>query len=208
MKIYLVRHGETEYNVRSLYYGFTDVPLNEHGLAQAEMVGKQLKNICFDKVYISDLMRARQTADTIIKMNVGARKHLPKVITCPDIREMDFGLWEGCTYQQIRESWSGEYDAWAKDWLNTAPPGGEAFKAFFERCKNAFLKIVRENDPENTILIVAHNGSLRSALAVMLDLGAEGTWHFNFEQDAYSLVDFEYDNFTVGKINSRDIREI
>ena len=45
MKIYLVRHGETEYNVRSLYYGFTDVPLNEHGLAQAEMVGKQLKKL-------------------------------------------------------------------------------------------------------------------------------------------------------------------
>lgn len=87
-----------------------------------------------------------------------------------------------------------------------APTGGECFKDFYDRVKHCFEQLIKSAEEKNqgNILVAAHNGTLRILFALMLGLSMDGTWHFNFEQDAYSVVDYEYNNFTVRKINSRE----
>lgn len=208
MRLYFIRHTETDCNVRHAYYGHLDVPINENGKKQAQILANQLKNVHFDRVYASDLCRVAQTLEIVLKENISVAEN-KTAIKCPEIREMNFGQWEGCNYREVVEKWPDNYKAWSDDWKYTAPEGGESFAAFYNRVKQGFEQIMEDASAsgmdDKTILIAAHNGSLRVLFAVMMGLDMDGTWHFNFEQDAYNIVDFECDNFTVRKINSREI---
>lgn len=204
MRIYFVRHGETEYNQRGLYYGRLDVPLSDMGRHQAQTVGRQLQNVRFDAVYASDRKRAVLTAQMILSENAAAKTGSLTVCQKPDLGEIDFGLWEGKSFREIVRGWPDEYQAWADDWQYAPPPQGEAYADFDTRIKDGFDYILKHSSGEDTILIVGHNGPFRVFFAHMLGLPVEGCWHFNFEQDAYSMVDFEYNHFTVRKINTHD----
>ena len=94
-----------------------------------------------------------------------------------------------------------EYEKWCKDWKTFQMPRGESFQMQYERVMDAFYKVLKENSGEN-ILIVAHNGTLRSIFSGMMGTGMDGTWHFDFTQVAYSQVEYAYDNFTIRKINA------
>lgn len=234
MHLYFVRHGETLLNAQGVYYGATDTPLNARGGAQAASVGRQLAGIAWDKVYISDKLRTRQTAQAIVG---DALEQCLSVV--PDLAELDFGQWEGLDNGAVRRQFPEDYERWCDDWLGAAPTGGEAFQDFWMRVKTAFERIVedcrgagcdegagREADMDcddsaggcafqdfeaataahrdKNILICAHNGTLRVIFAVMCGLGPEGTWHFNFEQDTWSRADYEYGNFTIRKMNTSE----
>ncbi len=228
MDIYLVRHGETDLNRAKVYYGAMDVPLNEKGQVQARIVGRCLEGIAFDKVYISSKLRTRQTALGILAPEIENRgSHWRRAAsggekaaltmedaTCADMRlkvlagldEMNFGSWEGLDYHQVQARYPRAWDAWCKDWLNAAPDGGECFCDFFNRVARAFETLLDEAKAGGwkNILICGHNGPLRVILAVMCGLGPEGTWHFNFDQDGYSLIEEQWEHFTIRKINCKD----
>ena len=97
--IYLVRHGQTEWNSSGFYQGFTNVQLNQTGIIQAEAVAKELTSVHFDSIISSDLDRARITAEKIL----GDRQIPFK--TDERLREINFGDWEGLTYDQIEAKW-------------------------------------------------------------------------------------------------------
>lgn len=228
MDIYLVRHGETDLNRAKVYYGAMDVPLNENGRIQARAVGRCLEGIVFDKVYISSKLRTHQTALEILKPEMetsgaqwcqeasGTKKGEsgmsgpiladPRISVLAGLDEMNFGSWEGLDYHQVQARYPSAWDAWCKDWLNTAPGGGECFCDFFNRVSRAFERVLKEAKSRRwkNILICGHNGPLRVILAVMCGLGPEGIWHFNFDQDAYSMVEEQWEHFTVGKMNCKD----
>lgn len=209
MRIYFIRHSETDCNKNHLFYGRMDVPINENGNVQAALLADHLKHVKFDRVYASNLLRVRQTLDIVLKNNEYAVEKLPEIIFSSKIQEMDFGLWEGKNYREISEEYPEDVDRWANDWENSRPTGGESFKDFCTvRIKNAFFEIVEDalahHMDNGTILIAAHNGVLQAMFAAMMGLGMYGMWHFQFEQDAYCVVDFECDNYTVRRINSRE----
>lgn len=289
MHIYFVRHGETEMNQWRAYYGALDVPLTARGLCQAQDIGRMLKDIPFDSVYISDKSRARQTAEEILtaggrgaarmlceasRHQDGARRYgepaprqdeplrnapqhemasrphgglrchaepMPRQVesrqaampdgpasrlqVVPQLSELNFGCFDGLTNVEAQERFPQVYQQWCSDWLDYELPGGESFRAFFSRVKGAFEEIIENEvgaatlhkestdvssvsdnmmeNPDKNLLICAHNGTLRVIFAVMCGLDAAGTWHFNFEQDAYSLADYEWGNFTIRTINGR-----
>lgn len=202
MHIYFVRHGETELNRQGAYYGAMDVPLTARGHGQAMKIGNWLSGIFFEKVYISDKIRARETAGDILKKTAIAHAK-PHICEEPELSELDFGCFEGLTNAQVQEKFPDIYHQWCMDWQGFELPGGENFSAFFERVRSAFFRILEEADKllAKNILICAHNGTLRVIFAVMCGLSLEGTWHFNFEQAAYSKADYEWGNFTIRKIN-------
>jgi 2,3-bisphosphoglycerate-dependent phosphoglycerate mutase len=152
--LYVVRHGETDWNRERRVQGHTDIPLNDEGRRQALQLAKELSETQFDAAHSSDLSRAVETA-TIV---VGTR---PLVVARePDLREKHFGTWEGLTDKVIHERFPE-----AKD----GPWGdGETTAAMDRRIMETLTRIATSN-PERSVLVVTHGGPIR-ALYRQLDL--------------------------------------
>ncbi len=159
--IVLVRHGETDWNRDGRIQGKTDVPLNDRGREQARALAGELAGSSFDAVYSSDLSRARETAEIL-----AAAIRLPVVVD-PALRELDFGLWEGLTGEEVRERWPEMYERWATVGLD-AHDGGESHEELSARVLGAVRRLAVIHDG-GEILLVAHGGPLRALL-----MAAEG----------------------------------
>ncbi|HEX2059036.1 MAG TPA: histidine phosphatase family protein [Actinomycetota bacterium] len=149
--IYLVRHGETEWNHSKLAQGQADIDLNEAGYRQAIGTADGLSHVPVDAVYASDLKRAYRTAEPI------AKTHGLSVETDPAFREIDQGEWEGLHVDEIRRRWP---ELWgpARHW--SARPGGESPGQVRERALKALAKVV-EAHPHGNVVIVSHGGTIR-----------------------------------------------
>lgn len=153
MHLFLVRHGETVWNVERRCQGHTDIPLNEKGLEQAEKLGRYLQNVQLDAVYASDLSRARQTAEKI------AQYHRLNVQTMPALRERHYGEWEGLTVEEINERYP--------DQLHVRRAGGvygiETFADLQGRVFNGLTDLARKHSGQN-VVAVSHGGSINAFL--------------------------------------------
>ncbi|MHB0939990.1 MAG: histidine phosphatase family protein, partial [Armatimonadota bacterium] len=118
MKLYLIRHGQTDWNLAQRFQGQSDIPLNEIGRRQANALADRLSSQPFEVAYSSDLQRALETAKVI----AGDRLEIKTDLR---LREMDFGDWEGATYNKIKEECPGALTTWEDDVYKNAPPNGE-----------------------------------------------------------------------------------
>ena len=107
MKIYFVRHGETDMNARNMFYGWYDADINEKGIAQAEELRAAFEAIHIDAIYSSDLKRAYHTAEII----ANGREIQP----VPEIRELYYGDWENRTWEEMSEADLEEWHGWLTD---------------------------------------------------------------------------------------------
>jgi probable phosphoglycerate mutase len=158
--LYLVRHGRTESNVRRLLHGVTDVPLDAHGIRQAELIAERLRaEADVDVLLSSPLSRALMTARII-----GDRIGLEPVVV-PDLTEMDFGALEGATFERIVEE-HPELATRMLDWddYDVAWPGGESRRSFYDRVHAAFLAVLHDY-AAHRVAVVAHGGVIGSFLA-------------------------------------------
>ncbi len=162
MKIYLVRHGQTDFNLKNLLQGSTDNPLNETGRQQAGQLAQMLKDVPFDVIYSSPLKRALETAQIIRESNVNR----PPIILDDRLKEIDMGEWEGKYYPAIMEEYREMFERVKEDPFLYSPPGGEPFPAFVERIRS-FLDDLRERD-HNITLIVAHQ-MVNSVIRILLE---------------------------------------
>jgi broad specificity phosphatase PhoE len=160
MIVYLVRHGETIINKQSRFLGHFDVALSERGIEQAERVSTYLDGIGVTRVYSSDLKRAVQTAQVI------ARDKKNEVILRKSLRELDFGDWEGLTYDEIQSVDGDRFTAWLNDYESVKIPGGESWVDFSNRVVSCFEAIV------NTMMEVDEKTLIKGVSGVMAD-GAE-----------------------------------
>lgn len=192
MRLYLVRHGETALNQKGCYYGKTDAVLSERGIAQAKALHRCLGEIPFDYVVASPLVRAYNTAELIVPDLAG------EILVDARLSEQDFGIFEGCTYQELTERYPRELAAWNAAYTDYVIPEGESFLAVRRRVE-AFLEEVPRKP--GAMLLVAHKGTLGHLLAAMLGLSPEGYWNFVFEQGCFSVVDLEDGYAILRKIN-------
>lgn len=190
MELYLVRHGETDWNKEGRYYGHSNVSLSEKGLLQAKELGAFMKQISFDKVISSPLCRAVDTA-----------RELTDHSLCTDSRlmEQNFGLFEGKTYKELLEEFPKELQAWNENHESYCLPEGESFLQVRERV-DSFLDDLRKE--KGKILIVAHKGTFGHMVASMMGLPASGYWNFVFEQGTYSKIDLQ-DGFAILRTMNR-----
>ena len=159
--IFFVRHGETDANLYNKIQGQTDVPLNESGLKQAELIGKRLKDVHFDFIYSSDLSRAAVTAKNI----AGERE----VILTQELREWNLGAWQGKYLSDIAVEFAEEYNLFKTRSASFSPTDGESVKEFRIRAKK-FMDYIVKTHPGKTVLCVSHGGFLRSVLANAMNL--------------------------------------
>lgn len=156
MKLILVRHGETDENVRGISQGHFDSKLNENGKRQAELVAKRLGNEKVDAIYTSDLSRAYETAVEIAKF------HDCELIESKELRERNKGIYEGKPKQLHRE----RLRQLGIDYEDFDFDGGESFSQVVNRA-DRFYRTILEKHKDNTILCVAH-GETTMALFVVL----------------------------------------
>jgi broad specificity phosphatase PhoE len=145
--ILLVRHGETDWNLTRRVQGHTDRPLNDTGRAQARELAARLADEPLDAVYSSDLLRAHETARII-----AAGRGLD-VTAVPDLRERDFGTWEGLTDDEILTRYP---DARERPWGDA-----ETREEMSRRVLEA-LERIAETHPGKRVLVVAHGGPMRA----------------------------------------------
>ncbi len=148
MKLYLVRHGQTDWNVQMLAQGRTDIPLNSTGIAQAEALRDRVKDYKFDICYCSPLVRAAKTAEIVVD---GRCKIVPDKL----LVERCFGKYEG----------TSPTDDWLKYWhldCNDDEMGMEPLTKVFERSKEFLKKIRKNHSSDASILVVGHGGMLKT----------------------------------------------
>ncbi|MBQ6313641.1 histidine phosphatase family protein [Candidatus Saccharibacteria bacterium] len=149
MKLYFVRHGETDWNLEKRAQGQVETPLNSTGIRQAEELREKIKKYKFDVCYCSPLKRAVQTAGIILQ------NHNIKIIYDDNLKERSFGSLEGTD----ESTWTlDEFDLK----LNSREGGMESIKDVLERSKKVLERIKSENPPDAKVLIVAHDFFLRT----------------------------------------------
>ncbi len=194
MKLFLTRHGQTDWNTAGRYQGQSNTPLNETGLRQAEQIAKRLSSETIHAIYSSDLSRAANTAQTI------ADFHSLEIKKDSRWRELSFGDWEGLTYQEMSAHSPNLFEAWMKDPLMISTPNGETLARLAERVKAAFDEI-KEEHADQTVLVVAHSGSLQSLLAVTLGVDLNRYWQFRISQASLSEMNVYEDSVVLNLLN-------
>ncbi|HEY5583286.1 MAG TPA: alpha-ribazole phosphatase [Ruminiclostridium sp.] len=192
--IYLVRHGETELNKKKVYYGWTDVPLTLEGEAECKVVGEKLKDIYFQAVITSPLIRTISSSEIITGLNKDEFK------IYEELKEINFGIWEKLHYTEIEKAYREEWLKWSKDWQGYCLPEGESFNSFYNRVKLCFNNIL-EKYKGKTILIVGHQGALKIIATLILNLKVEDFWTLTFQSGSYSH--FQIDKGDIGTLQGQ-----
>lgn len=195
--LYLIRHGETEGGEVRRYKGTIDVPLSEIGVRQMEQVSKYIvekggKGGLMSAVYCSDLTRAIRSAEIV------AEPHSLKPVIISSLRERNFGLWEGMSFDEIMEKYPLEFDAWAGNPLKFSPMEGESTLAMRDRVIQAMSEIMENHNKEN-IAIVAHGGVNRIILCHILGIPLENIFRIEQDYGALNIIEF-WDKYPVVKL--------
>ncbi|WP_377891645.1 histidine phosphatase family protein [Alkalihalobacillus sp. R86527] len=195
-RIYLVRHGESEWNAAGdLYCGRTDIGLSSLGRKQAVNAGNFLKNVRFDAAYASPLIRARDTAELIL-----GDLHLT-VQSDERIFEGDFGEWEGRAKIDFIAEDPESWHSWmANPWETRAGRTGETAKEMYERASD-FFKEMAIKHPEDTILVVAHNNTIRFFLAGVLGMPFTNYRKIFQDNTGINVVDVSEEEIVLKSLN-------
>ena len=215
--IYIVRHGETEWNAEGRIQGHTDIGLSDRGREQARATARRLAEVPFAVAYSSDMSRTRDTARIIL-----GERDIP-LHSVPELREYHKGVFEGLTVQQYRQRYPEQYRASLVNDPDFAPTGGETIRQSTARLtefvaglgltpgfgpgsgSESASKSGSESAsdsgskseglrPEDDVLIVGHGGSLRSCIVALLQLPLEANWKFVMQNCALSVIHTYPDN--------------
>lgn len=166
-KIYIVRHGETEFNRNHIIQGCgVDAELNELGMLQAMAVASYFEDIHLDAVYSSKLLRAKQTATPVAR-----QKELP-LKTFGALNEMNFGIYEGQMYHPVKEKFISLHQEWERGLLDNKIEDGESPLEVYDRANECCQNIINQHQNE-TILFVLHGRLIRILLSSWLGWGLE-----------------------------------
>lgn len=193
-KIIFIRHGQTSWNKEKKYQGHSDISLNENGLRQAELVGKRLAGEKINAIYSSDLRRACQTAELI------AQYHALPIIRKQELREINFGVWEGLTYQEIMETWPEILTTMYSQPGATCPPQGESFDRVRRRVIRALQQCIAKHQNE-TIVIVSHGGTMRVILCAALGIELDKMWFIRQDSTAINIIQYFDHQVVVSLVN-------
>ncbi len=170
-RVFLLRHGQTDWNAQHRLQGHIDIPLNAAGLLQAEQLGAALAGEDIVAIYSSDLLRALATAQPLAR-----RLGLP-VQADAALRERSFGLLEGLSYTEVDEQFPDDARGWRDRVPDFQPGGGESLNQFYARALAAVTRLAAPHAGQD-IAVVAHGGVLDCLYRAAAGIGVQAprTW--------------------------------
>ncbi|KAE9309113.1 hypothetical protein PF008_g20798 [Phytophthora fragariae] len=187
-RLYLCRHGQTDYNMqRKLQGRGVNMPLNAEGLEQAKCLAKAMKDVPLTAIYSSALTRAFQTADTVAQLH-------PKieVQTFREVEEMNFGQLEGHTMEKHEEQINTMFKRWEQGEFNVAWPGGESPLQVVARGVSKITEVVSNTPPKEQVLMVTHGRFNKIVLAQMLHGELNHMTDIHQDNTCVNVIDFDH----------------
>jgi broad specificity phosphatase PhoE len=190
LELWLIRHGETDWNVQGRIQGSSDTPLNAKGVRQAERLAARLATTRFDAVYASDLQRARATAATALP---GA-----EVRPEPRLRELAYGALEGRAWDELEGDEADLARHWNEDpFTRRLPGGGESYGDLMDR-----VAAFRADLPaRGRVAAFSHGGTIRSALYGVLGRPTDRAWRMLIDNTSITRIRFDARGATLVTVN-------
>ncbi len=182
MRIIVVRHGETDWNREGRFQGDLDVPLNEHGLKQAEILSIALAKEKIDIIFSSPLRRALDTAKAI------AMRQSAPIFVKDELKEISFGEWEGLLASEVKRRYSEVYEIWKREPEKALVPSGESLEMVLHRVNSLLYPMLDRYDKE-TVLIVGHGGVNKVLFCSLLGLPLSYFWVFRQDNASLSILE-------------------
>jgi len=184
-RLYLVRHGESEWNLQRRIQGNSaSNALSETGRKQAALLGAEFERLKFSSVYCSDVERAVETAGIALGDEVD-------IEFLEGLREISFGSWEGKLIEEIKEESPGMIEEWFESPSGVLIDGGENLFSFRERIVETFDRIIAESK-EGNILVICHGGVICSYLTHVLGMDLDGIWSFSLPNASITTLVLEF----------------
>ena len=183
-RIFLVRHGETNWNKEGRFQGQIDIPLNENGKNQARKTFEYLKNISLNKAFSSSMHRPYETAQIILQH----KKDL-KIEKIDSLVEISHGLWEGKLESEIREEWPILLKNWHDKPEEVIMPEGESIKDVSERSIEAFKNICSSQKDNDLTLVVAHDAVNKTLICDILGINYSNIWMIKQGNGGITVID-------------------
>jgi len=190
----LVRHGQAEHFDKCRFFGHTDIDLTDTGIKQMEIIAQKLKGISMEEVYSSDLKRASKSASII----ASHWNKIPRKV--PEFRELNFGKWEGLTWEEIDKRFPGGLKARFEDLINYKIPGGESLEDLQVRVLGKLKKILKGGEGKS-ILLVTHGGVSRVILCNALGLSLENLFRIEQDYGCLNIIEYFKDTTVVKLVN-------
>jgi len=183
VKFYLVRHGQTAWNLGEIFRGRADVPLDETGKKEVHLAGEALKGETLHAIYSSPLSRSMETAENIAKFQI------KPVIPLEAIIDISYGEWEGKPVQEVQKNWPDLYQLWVQEPHKVTFPGGESLDGVRSRTMEAVKRLAKKHKDEN-IALVAHRVPNKVICCALL--GIDNSHFWRIQQDTASTNLFTY----------------
>jgi alpha-ribazole phosphatase len=180
--IWLVRHGQTEFNKARRYQGATDSPLTAYGMRQAEVLARRLRRIPFAVAVVSPCLRAQVTAETILA------ERDAQIVEDPRWAETHHGRWEGLTYREVRARFPQEAVARFADALHGRAVGGESLAEVGLRVSEGWSALLQQH-PGGRILVVTHATPVQLALCAVSGMPPTLHWRWRIDLGSVTALD-------------------
>ncbi len=191
---YIVRHGQTEWNILGKTQGQGNSKLTEKGILQAKELSVGMEKYPIDMIFSSDLGRAVQTAEIV------GEKFGIEVQKTEALREMGFGEWEGKLIPEITEKYADIYKTWRNEPHLAKIPGGETLDTIKKRLE-IFINDLNEKYDNKNILLVSHSVTVRVFLLLMLDSDMKNIYRIKQDNTALNIVEWRNYGPVVTKMN-------
>lgn len=193
-KIFLIRHGETDWNKKLIFRGRSDVRLNAKGLEQARLLSQSLGIYPIKVIYSSPLSRALETARVISSyFNLSVKK-------IEELTDLNFGEWEGKSFREVEKNYREIYHKWLKSPHQLRIPGGESLLEVKKRAVEALNQIAKKNVGRN-IVIVTHRVVCKVLLCAILDLGNSHFWKIKQDTCALNIIEYNKGEYILSLLN-------
>ncbi|UCG04101.1 MAG: histidine phosphatase family protein [Candidatus Heimdallarchaeota archaeon] len=197
MHLYIIRHGQTEFNIgEPRFRGQHDIPLSNVGVQQAEAIALALKSIPLDSIYYSRLQRAKITAEIIKKFHPTAQ-----FIEEPHLITLNFGDWQGKFHKDVFKSVE-ERKRWYTNPNTFLIPNGETFYDILSRVHRLLLQLRYHSEPETHVALITHRIVIIHILLYLFKLDPSHFWDFHVNTASITQIDYNPDNtFRLVKLN-------
>ena len=183
-RIFLIRHGETNWNKEGRFQGQIDIPLNDNGKFQANKAFEHLEPINFNKAFSSSMERPYETAKIILQH----KKDL-EIKKLESLKEINHGTWEGKLESEIKEEWPNLLKLWHDKPEEVVMPNGESIKDVSDRSIKAFKEICSSQKHNDSTLVVAHDAVNKTLICFLLGIDFSNIWTIKQGNGGITVID-------------------